>query len=94
MRAIQGDFVAEPSGDQTGKTTPPEFVYDPLAPDEPASGSGSSLPTPVTSTPEPVTSADESTIGTGTSIALGCVVATVLLIVIAIVVLGVGAMVR
>ncbi len=87
--------MAEPSGDQTDKTILPEFVYDPLAPDEP--GSSPKPPSPVTPTPtlDPVTpAADESTIGTGTSIALGCVVATVLLIVIAIVVLGVGAMVR
>ena len=85
--------MAEPSGDQTDKTIPPEFVYDPLAPDEP--GSGSAPSTPTTPTPESLTPVpDESTIGTGTSIALGCVVATVLLIVIAIIVLGVGAMVR
>lgn len=85
--------MAEPSGDQTDKTMPPDFVYDPLAPDEP--GSVTAPSSPATAATEPVTSAsDDSTIGTGTSLALGCVVATVLLIVIAIIVLGVGAAFR
>jgi len=93
-RALQGDFVTEPSGDQTDKTIPPEFVYDPLAPDEPGSGTAPSSPPPAATEPAPASAPDESTIGTGTSLALGCVVATVLLIVIAIIVLGVGAAFR
>jgi hypothetical protein len=78
--------VTEHPGDQTAETPPAEFVYDPLAPDPPSSNPAAPIPTPAVT--------DESTVGTGTSIALGCVVATVLLIVIALVILGINTAIR
>ena len=83
---VQGVFVTEHPGDQTAETPPAEFDYDPLAPDPPSSNPAAPMPTPAVT--------DESTVGTGTSIALGCVVATVLLIVIALVILGINAAIR
>lgn len=72
--------------DQTAETPSAAFDYDPLAPDPPSSNPAA----PIAALPE----TDESTVGTGTSIALGCVVATVLLIVIALVILGINAAIR
>ncbi len=83
---FQGVFVTEHPGDQTADIPPAEFDYDPLAPDPPSSNSAAPIPV--------LSGTDESTVGTGTSIALGCVVATVLLIVIALVILGINAAIR
>jgi len=78
--------VTEHPGDQTAETPAAEFAYDPLAPDPPSTNPSAPIPTPA--------GTDESTVGTGTSIALGCVVATVLLIVIALVILRINAAIR
>lgn len=83
---MRGVFVTEHTGDQKDETTAGDFAYDPLAPDPPTSNAPIPLPTPA--------GPDESTVGTGTSIALGCVVATVLLIVIALVILGINTALR
>ena len=83
---VQGVFVTEHPGGQTVETPPAAFDYDPLAPDPPSSNPAA----PVQALP----GNDESTVGTGTSIALGCVVATVLLIVIALIILGINAAIR
>ncbi|MGC4192622.1 MAG: hypothetical protein QM589_15885 [Thermomicrobiales bacterium] len=69
-----------------GTSTDPEkpFVYDPLAPDPEATYD------PLASEPAPPATSDpesESTIGTGTSIALGCIAGSVVLIIIAILIL-------
>lgn len=58
------------------------LIYDPLAPDPAADGVPPSANTPVTPG-----AAEESTVGTGTSIALGCIAGSVVLIIIAILIL-------
>ncbi|MGN6483380.1 MAG: hypothetical protein ACTHMX_03170 [Thermomicrobiales bacterium] len=59
------------------------FVYDPLAP-EPGS---SDAPDTVATPDDAAGPVDESTVGTGTSIALGCIAGSVFLIIIAILIL-------
>jgi hypothetical protein len=59
--------------------TEPTFVYDPLAPDPESTRPGVAG--------APATPEDDSTVGTGTSIALGCIAGTMVLIVFAILIL-------
>lgn len=73
-----------PAADPRGPADPAGgFAYDPLAPEpgSPAATAASVNPA------QAAAPADESTIGTGTSIALGCVAGSVVLIVIAILIL-------
>ncbi|MGB3329352.1 MAG: hypothetical protein WBA46_10390 [Thermomicrobiales bacterium] len=61
--------------------TPPPLVYDPLAPEP-----GTEIDPVAVAVPKPAATdaSSESTVGTGTSIALGCIAGSVLLIIIAI----------
>lgn len=62
-------------------TPPPPLVYDPLAPEP-----GTEVDPVAVAAPKPAATdaSSESTVGTGTSIALGCIAGSVLLIIIAI----------
>lgn len=61
--------------------------HDPTPPQEP----DAEAPAPQ-GTPQAAPADDESTVGTGTSIALGCIAATLILIVFALIMLGIMAL--
>lgn len=91
--------MVESDGDQTKQTTgqpPAPPIYDPLAPDPPQENppqpASSASSTPSSATAAPPTPEDESTVGTGTSLALGCIAATLLLIVLGLILLGISAL--
>ena len=91
--------MVESDGDQIKQTTgqsPAPPLYDPLAPDpsqEPPSRPAPAAPgTPSSAAASPQTPEDESTVGTGTSLALGCIAATLLLIVLGLILLGISAL--
>ena len=79
-----GDGNASPAGSAApGKPeSASPFVYDPLAPEPGTPASPVPSATPAPDAPE-----DDSTVGTGTSIALGCIAGSVFLIIIAILIL-------
>lgn len=59
----------------------------------PPAGANLGAPTPSAPESTPPAATEESTVGTGTSIALGCVIATVLLILIGLVFIGIAALI-
>lgn len=69
----------DPSQASGGPAAESAFIYDPLAPDPESPSTATSNASPA---PE-----DDSTVGTGTSIALGCIAGTMVLIVFAILIL-------
>jgi len=76
-----GDGNASPAESAAPESASP-FVYDPLAPEPGTPASPAPSATPAPDAPE-----DDSTVGTGTSIALGCIAGSVFLIIIAILIL-------